>query len=208
MKTCPDAASRGKNVEDWCLSDRVFRRIVMNFGTPDVDLMATTSSRKAPYFYSWNRADTEALALDALSPDIKWAGWTRPYLFPPFSLIPPALAKIKKEELKSVIMVVPWWPGKPWWTTFTSMLILAKRLPSTKVVVDLTTGLPPPGFGCSRLVACTVTGRHTTKTASQSQQRSSLTPAGETAQNTSMGSAGGDGLHGRRVKEYNRLPLI
>ena len=74
-------------MEDWSLSSRMFRNIVQRYGSPDVDLMASNASRKTPFFYSWSREDTEALALDSLSQDINWAGWELPYLFPPFSLI-------------------------------------------------------------------------------------------------------------------------
>ena len=71
-----------KDVKDWSLSTKVFQMIVRAYGTPDVDLMASTLSRKSPFFYSWNRRDLEVLALDSLSRDIMWNAWTGPYLFP------------------------------------------------------------------------------------------------------------------------------
>ena len=69
-----------KDVKDWSLSTKVFQMIVRAYGTPDVDLMASTLSRKSPFFYSWNRRDLEVLALDSLSRDIMWNAWTGLYL--------------------------------------------------------------------------------------------------------------------------------
>ena len=80
-----DAASRLKLPEDWSLSDRVFSLLVRRYGKPDIDLMASQMSRKAPFFLSWSKRDTEALSLDALSPDQDWSAWERLYLFPPVS---------------------------------------------------------------------------------------------------------------------------
>ena len=100
-----DAASRQKLPEDWSLSDRVFSLVVIRYGKPDIDLMASQMSRKAPFFLSWSKRDTEALSLDALSPDQDWSAWERPYLFPPFPLIAACLAKIEEQKVKSIIMV-------------------------------------------------------------------------------------------------------
>ena len=45
-----DAASRFKEPEDWCLEDRIFRRIIQAYGHPDVDIMASQKSRKLHSF--------------------------------------------------------------------------------------------------------------------------------------------------------------
>ena len=47
-----DAASRLKLPEDWSLSDRVFSLVVRRYSKPDIDLMASQMSRKAPFFLS------------------------------------------------------------------------------------------------------------------------------------------------------------
>ena len=147
-------------MEDWSLSNRMFTSIVRRHGTPDVDLMASNTSRKTPFFYSWSREDTEALALDSLSQDINWAGWELPYLFPPFSLIGSCLNKIRDQEVSRVVMVLPYWPGKPWFSTMQEMLIDIRRLPVFKtLVLDLKTGNPPPNLAACRLVVCLLTGK-------------------------------------------------
>ena len=103
-----DAGSRLRAPEDWSLSDRVFRMITRRFGNPDIDLMASQRSRKSPFFFSWSRADNEALSLDALSQDLDWSLWVNPYIFPPFPLIAPCLAKIREQKVSRVLAVLPY----------------------------------------------------------------------------------------------------
>lgn len=107
-----DSASRFKPVPDWSLKQSVVNKIFQLWGKADVDLMASSSSRKAPFFYSWNRADHEALALDALAPDVDWTRWENPYCFPPFPLIEAVLRKVEEQQVQRMILVVPWWTSK------------------------------------------------------------------------------------------------
>ena len=95
-----DSASRFKKVPDWSLKEQVAGKIFRLWGKPDVDLMASSSSRKAPFFYSWNRADHEALALDSLAADVDWTVWENPYCFPPFPLIEAVLRKVEEQKLR------------------------------------------------------------------------------------------------------------
>ena len=67
---------------------------------PDIDLMASQASRKVLRFISWNRVDSEAVALDSLSPAVRWDIWDLSYLLPPFSLIGIFLQKIRDQEVK------------------------------------------------------------------------------------------------------------
>ena len=108
-----DSASRHKKVPDWSLNQATADKMFSLWGRPDVDLMASDISRKAPFFYSWSRNDKQALALDALAPDLDWTRWTRPYCFPPFPLIEAVLRKILTQRVERVILVVPRWPSKP-----------------------------------------------------------------------------------------------
>ena len=52
-----------------------------------MDLMAIQRSWKVPFFYSQNKQDKGAAALDRLAQDIDWSKWKNSYCFPPFSLI-------------------------------------------------------------------------------------------------------------------------
>ena len=95
-----DAASRFRRVEDWSLKEGAVLKIFNRFGTPDIDLMASQASRKVPFFISWNKSDTEAVALDALAQDVDWNWWERPYCFPPFPLISAVLQKARAQEVR------------------------------------------------------------------------------------------------------------
>ena len=195
-------------MEDWSLSSRIFQNIVRRHGTPDVDLMASNASRKTPFFYSWSREDTEALALDSLSQDINWAGWELPYLFPPISLIGSCLSKIRDQEVSRVVMVLPYWPGKPWFSTMQEMLIDIRRLPLFKtLVVDLITGNPPPNIAACRLVVCLLTGK-TEGQCCLKEQPNLLKQVGGSQQKPSTPAAGGDGNFGPPCMEYHRLRLL
>jgi hypothetical protein len=109
-----DAASRFREVPDWSLKPAVMDKVFARWGRADVDLMATTESRKAPFFYGWRSCDTEALALDSLARDVDWSGWENPYCFPPFSLVDAVLQKCCEQRLERMMLVVPWWPSKPY----------------------------------------------------------------------------------------------
>ena len=82
-----DAASRFREVPDWSLKQRTMDRIAGRWGKPDIDLMATEESRKAPFYYSWRSCDASAMAINALAEDVDWRSWQLPYCFPPFPLI-------------------------------------------------------------------------------------------------------------------------
>ena len=121
--------------------------------------MATQNSRKAQFFYSWRRQDTEALALDALIPDVDWTGWECQYVFPPFSLLPAVLQKIKEQKVQEVLMIAPWWPNKPWFPMWMDMVVKVKRLPPYKnLVLDMTTESFPPNILGTRLAVFSVSG--------------------------------------------------
>ena len=195
-------------MEDWSLSSRMFRNIVQRYGSPDVDLMASNASRKTPFFYSWSREDTEALALDSLSQDINWAGWELPYLFPPFSLIGPCLNKIRDQEVSRVVLVLPYWPGKPWFSIMQEMLIDIRKLPVFKtLVLDVVTGNPPPNIASCRLVVCLLSGRRDRQGCLKEPQNL-LKQVGGSQQRHSTPVVGGSGQFGPPCTEYHRLRLL
>ena len=199
-----------KGVEDWSQSTKVFQMIETAYGTPDVDLMASTLSRKSPFFYSWNRRDLEALALDSLSRDIRWNAWTRPYLFPPFPLIAACLNKIQEQAVERIIVVLPFWPGKAWFSDFQRMALSVKRLPVHKdLIVDMISGNPPPNLQALKLVVAVLTGKNMGwGTSCQNRQNVLLNPVGEEAQNHSIQVIGMLGSNGRLSKEYYQLPTL
>ena len=62
-------------------------------------------------YYSY-KPDPETSGVDALTTD--W-GSLRFYAFPPFSIIPKVLKKIKTENAEGILFV-PFWPNQPWFS--------------------------------------------------------------------------------------------
>ncbi|XP_044132862.1 uncharacterized protein LOC122925568 [Bufo gargarizans] len=85
---------------EWSLNGEVFSQIILKFGTPTIDLFATRRNRKTERFFSLNRTESPT-AVDSLAQD-----WSREhgYAFPPISLIPQVLKKVRREGA-SIILV-------------------------------------------------------------------------------------------------------
>ena len=122
-----DCASRKQNVPDWSISDNLVIKMFNKFGTPDVDLMATVLSRKAPMYFAWNQEDPESWGQDSLARDVAWNNFQLPYCFPPFPLIGQVLAKVRDQKVDKMLLVAPWWPTKPWFSTLLNMVIEYRR---------------------------------------------------------------------------------
>ena len=95
---------------EWSLKQSIFDKLVLVFGEPEIDLFATRLNAKVECYVSW-KPDPHAFAVDAFS--LNWAN-SFFYAFPPFSCIGRAIQKILEEDAHG-ILVVPWWPGQPWW---------------------------------------------------------------------------------------------
>lgn len=119
-----DCASRFKEVPDWSLKASVVEKIKARWGHMDVDLMATEESKKAVFFFSWRKCDTNALGLDSLAEDVDWSQWNLPYCFPPFPLLEKVLQKVQQQSINKMIIIVPWWPTKPFFGTLQVFLEL------------------------------------------------------------------------------------
>ena len=150
-----DALSRFKRVANWSLSDPAATKMFTRWGRPDVHLMASDMSRKAPVFFSWTRADQEAWGLDSLAQDVHWNQFELPYCFPPFPLLQQVLDKCKRQEVDRMILVAPWWSGKTFFPSLLEMLLECRRIPvNTNLVVDLVTKILPPDIKRLKLAAC------------------------------------------------------
>jgi len=113
-----DSESRKSEKEtEFELSEVAFRKIVKEFGSPEIDLFATRINAKCKDYVSWMR-DPDALAIDAFT--LNWNSFFF-YAFPPFALINRVLQKIKAEKAKG-ILVAPYWPVQPWFPMYCSML--------------------------------------------------------------------------------------
>ena len=82
-----------------------------------MDLFASYWNTQLERFMSW-RPQPEAWGINAFN--INWND-LRGYAFPPFTLIPRCLAKIKREGAE-VIFIAPIWPNQAWFPTMLEMV--------------------------------------------------------------------------------------
>ncbi|XP_041453598.1 uncharacterized protein LOC121406794 [Lytechinus variegatus] len=131
-----DFLSRGSYLpSEWQLNLTIVERIFSQGDQPQIDLFASALNKQLPT-YCTKHQDPLAFATDSLT--IPWKGILG-YAFPPFPIIPQVLEKVRKEEAY-VLLIAPWWPRRPWFTTLTDLLVgTPKRLPP---LVDL---LKQPG---------------------------------------------------------------
>ncbi|XP_077124878.1 uncharacterized protein LOC143781863 [Ranitomeya variabilis] len=103
---------------EWSLNRTVFRLITRAWGVPQIDLFATRGNRQVERFASLNSMDHPDM-LDSLHHpwDFRLA-----YAFPPMSLIPLVIRKIRRERAR-VILIAPFWPKRPWFSCLQSMCL-------------------------------------------------------------------------------------
>ena len=205
-----DAASRNLKVPDWSLSEDLARRMFNLWGSPGVDLMATVMSRKAPMFFAWNREDPEAWGQDSLARDVDWTQFSLPYCFPPFPLVGQVLAKVRDQEVDRLILVAPWWPTKPWFSTLINMMLDCRRFRFKATITDMASGQPPPDIRRCHLTACLITGRadHQREVFSQKQLKTWSRHPGRRKLSSPMAQLGSSGVSTVPVMEFVHLPLL
>ena len=104
---------------EWALNPQVCRKLFQLWGRPQVDLFATLANHQLPLWFSRN-PDQGAVAVNALSQT--WTGWSV-YAFPPINLIMRTLLKVRDEKVEEAILVVPYWPRKPWFPLLLQMAV-------------------------------------------------------------------------------------
>ena len=95
---------------EWELNPAIFEKVVRIFGKPEIDLFASRLNTKVQVYVAW-KPDPHAFAIDAFT--LKWSKFFF-YAFPPFSCVGKVIQKVLEEGAKG-ILIVPWWPGQPWW---------------------------------------------------------------------------------------------
>ena len=82
----------------------MFAKICQKLGTPSIDLFASRMSHQLPVYMA-RKPDPGSQATNAM-----YQPWTKmfSYAFPPFSLIPWILSKVRKEAT-TMILVTPTW---------------------------------------------------------------------------------------------------
>jgi hypothetical protein len=96
----------------------VFNQICMVWGTPNIDLFATSRNNKLPVFFS-PLPESVARATDAMSQN--WDGMYA-YAFPPFRFVTEVLHKVFRSQCE-ILLVAPCWPTQAWFPLLMSLLI-------------------------------------------------------------------------------------
>lgn len=116
IKSGADGLSRGEDVYDCVLSQAAFRRMWDKWGPFEVDCCASPGAIQ--------RDPDTGECLEFVSPYGDGASWADAltfrhsgclYAFPPLPLIGGLLEHVRQERLKMVV-VVPEWPTRPWWS--------------------------------------------------------------------------------------------
>jgi hypothetical protein len=82
-----------------------------------IDLFASPQNHKLPLWFG-RVPFPSATATDALSQC--WTGWYV-YGFPPFNLIRRMLIKLRDDQVEEAIVIVPYWPRRPWFPLLMNM---------------------------------------------------------------------------------------
>ena len=106
---------------EWTLYRDVFRDLRLRWPVM-VDLFATSANHRCSVYFSPFR-DPQAAGTDAFL-----QSWDelQAYAFPPWSIIPRVLAKLRASRGTFVTLVAPYWPQRPW---FPELLDLAVAPP-------------------------------------------------------------------------------
>ena len=109
---------------EWSSNSDIFDMIIDSWSLPQVDMFASRANHKVDTYVSWLE-DPKAVAVTAFPIDLD--NWKLIYVFPPFSLVTKCLRWIKKMRT-TVILLVPNWPGQPWYSRLKEPLIRDKML--------------------------------------------------------------------------------
>ena len=84
-----------------------------------IDLFATSDNRRCSLYFSPFREPLSA-GTDALLQS--WDG-LQAYAFPPWSILPQVLAKLRASKDATLTLIAPYWPQHPWFTDLLQMSV-------------------------------------------------------------------------------------
>ena len=146
-----DALSRGthRHPTEWTLHNAVASAIFQRWPTPHVDLFASEKNHKLPVFFSI-RPSPSSSGVNALTQN--W-DCLYGYAYPPTSLIPRVLRKLRLQPTAQILLVAPFWPSQPWFCQMTSMLTDLPRAISQRddLLKNAVTGMRYPKPEAMRL---------------------------------------------------------
>ena len=97
--------------------------ILRTFGPLHVDLFASVLNAQLRR-YCTKTLDPAMWRLDAFS--FRWEGFTD-YAFPPISIIPRILQKVRQDRA-TILLIAPWWPKRTWFLDMTTPVVGYPRI--------------------------------------------------------------------------------
>ena len=94
---------------EWSLHPEVFRSL-SRLWPVQIDLFATSANRQCSVFFSPFR-DPLAAGTDAF---LQCLDGLQAYAFPPWSILPKVLAKLRVSPGLELTLIAPYWPQRPW----------------------------------------------------------------------------------------------
>ena len=115
-----DALSRPNQIlgSEWTLKQEIFRDLCRRWPV-SIDLFATSQNHSCSLYFSPYH-NHNAMVTDALLRN--WNGW-QAYAFPPWSLIPAGLKKLRSPSGVLLTIVAPYWPQRPWFPDLLDLLV-------------------------------------------------------------------------------------
>ncbi len=99
---------------------------------PVIDWFASEENHLLPRFFVWHSSgSSSAEGVNAFM--FPW-GPTPGYIFPPFSLIPRILRKIRDEQAK-ILLIHPKWPGALWYPSISEITVMRDSIPPSADVL-------------------------------------------------------------------------
>lgn len=137
-----DSLSRNKVLPDWHLKEEVTRKIFLRWGTPQIDLFATSQSRVVPVYVSLEARDPQAHYINAFS---RISDYHLAWVFPPPPLIPRILHHLNRAS-GIYLVVAPRWESVFWRNDLKRRAVEApyQIFNLSNNLVDLSTNQPPP----------------------------------------------------------------
>lgn len=192
----PDNLSRVfSDSSEWKLHEDVFKKVCRHFFMPEIDLFATRLNSQLKNFISWF-PDPEAIASDAFS--VSWKCY-KPYIFPPFSVVPQVLRKIEEDEVSMALLIVPMWHTQPWFPRLLNLLVdYPVRLPFRKDLLRLAHNGEMHTMNKRKLflVACHVSGNLSKTKVFQSSLENFCSDHGDPPHLSNTNFSGENGLFG------------
>ena len=112
-----ESRNHNDNVE-WMLHRELAQNIMQIWDRPHIDMFASRLNQQIDRFVSW-KPEPDAEFVDAFA--MKWSGLYF-YAFPPFSLIPRLMVKLREEE-SDCLLVCPIWFTQTWFVMVMEHLI-------------------------------------------------------------------------------------